>query len=308
MNHPSGLRFSPARQLKNAAIEETAFWPFEEASIIFKYILDRGNQCDDWDDEIIDAIDCLNEAAVDVILRKPGALPGHREPARLYDAVRARLIKAFPRGPDDSANQTEVTAWRKEHADICTKAQKIIGLIRLNYPDYSLGGTVLLNFADKIWSATFPEISVSRHRYKGGGISADKFGNEVENILRPWMAVMAAERASHQIQQLQNLFNHNIGQNVGLNILLDATGDGLIRHEGRILYIENLSQEDLNRQIQQRSNNIINRVRRMQRDIMLGSIFENLSVGITGDGDENQMLGAITNRAFEVIESDNDEK
>jgi hypothetical protein len=161
MNHPGGARFAPPRELRDAAIEETADWPFEEASIIFKYILDRAYPNHKLDREILHAISCLNTTAVAIILRQPGLVHTRSSPERLYDAVRAALINAFPRGPDDSATQAEVCAWRKAHADISSKAWTIIFLIREHYSSHPLGGTVLTGFVDKIWTATFPELLIA---------------------------------------------------------------------------------------------------------------------------------------------------
>ncbi|KAI9786476.1 MAG: hypothetical protein M1839_006936 [Geoglossum umbratile] len=306
MNHPSGLRFAPSRELRDAAIEETANWPFEEASIVFHYILEMGYPNHKWNRAVIDAIDCLNEAAVSEILHKPQALPDHPTPERLYDAVRERLIKAFSQGPSNSANQAELTTWRKEHMDICRKAWAIIGLIRDHYPSHPLGGIPMPDFVAKIWSATHPELSIARYRYEGGATGAEKFCNEVEYILQPWLAVMAAARAPDQLQQLWHQLNYSICEGIGIDIFLDEAGEGLRKEEGRILYRERFARQDLDARIQERT------VERALGgtalgDLLLARMLANMAVGPEGNSDSNREADRATvGRVFELEEEDED--
>ncbi|PVF98801.1 hypothetical protein CPB86DRAFT_340011 [Serendipita vermifera] len=201
-------------ELRTVAIEETANWPVEEASIVLGYIMQHAYPKFTWDSHLVMAIQCLNESAVAMLVRNRRAIPQHSTPEVLYDTARERLL-------GDTADTIE------GHAETCSRVLNILHLIRDSYPNHGLGGSCLPEYPDRIISAVQHELVSAKERHLGGVIGFEKLLNEVDKILAPWVMVICVQTAPHQLEEVQSGLQKIMGDEVNVEWYLDNEGNGI---------------------------------------------------------------------------------
>jgi ankyrin repeat protein len=220
-----------------AAIEETTNWPVEEASIVFEYIIDRAYQNHRLDKQLKIAVSCLNEAATSVILLKRGAISGNTTPEELYQAVLLRLSKTFAsNGMDATLHPSVISKHRHARRDTCVRASKIISLIRSQYPGRLVSGyNPASGFPTLLMNAISPELRISKLRYSSNVIGTEKFLNEIQNILEPWIVGIGALRSLVPLLEVEERLREVVGEEVGVELHLDRDGKGLCRDQTKVL-------------------------------------------------------------------------
>lgn len=176
------LTSSHGDELRTCVIDETAKWPVDEASELFEYVQERSYPGFTWNKTILYAIKMRNQAVVSALLRKrEELLPDHREPGRLYDAVRSCLFNFAQDklGGDRAAAMGALTA--------------ILHSIKKHYPEHPLGNNCSDQFVDCAIATLRPEIQTRVMRYEGRLIGLEKLEEELNRLIFPWLVCSLQE-------------------------------------------------------------------------------------------------------------------
>ncbi|KAI9839769.1 MAG: hypothetical protein M1837_002008 [Sclerophora amabilis] len=221
-------------ELITGVIEETAGWPIEEASTVLEYVIDRAYPQRFFDSDLLIAIGCQNEAAVATFVRLQDRLRQHGKPRDLYDAVRKHLLKFCTSEPKETSDASAVLQHRQKRFAWYSKASRILEVIHDAYPDEPVGGTALPGFPNIVAAVVLPELNISKRRYMSGAIGASKLVNEVDGILKPWLAVLSARGTPAQLDLMEAFLENAMGKTVAVEWRLERGGEGLDRSRTRV--------------------------------------------------------------------------
>jgi ankyrin repeat protein len=192
-------------ELRLGVIEETARWTKSEAAVVFKYVQESAYEGFVWDRQIVIAIKCMNEAAVEHLLNHQDLIPAHRSPHDLYDAVRSTLVNNFKKnGAPPSGDQPEQKLlWLRERAEVTARATKLVRLIRNKYPNHPIGGSELPGFVRQAMCEHILELLNLARRYEQGLIGLHKLSAEINRMLEPWLMVMPTVLAQDDLELIR---------------------------------------------------------------------------------------------------------
>jgi hypothetical protein len=107
-----------------------------------------------------------------------------------------------------------------------------------------------------------------------------KLCNEIEGILRPWLAILSAEKATDQLKELQRRLDGRMLERVGIDVILDGKGDGLMRDEAEGIWHRCIfGKDELDRRIEARTDATVKMIARQRIEAAMARAFAQMGVG-----------------------------